>query len=121
MIELTRPDPLWGDRLAAELDAAGVVLTGDLRVEGDRLIIPTDADRATVEQVVAAHTGEPPAEVVAEITVRTRVDQALDGLRQIRDSSGTLTAAQLSQAVRLLARVQIALVRLVLRKLDDTD
>ena len=60
-------------------------------------------------------------EVETEQTMRERGDQALSDLRQVRDSSGTLTGAQLSQAVRVMARVLIALVRLVLRKLDDTE
>lgn len=48
-------------------------------------------------------------------------DKALDGLRQIAASTGTLTGAQLSSAVRLLARVMIRLARLQLGKFDGTD
>lgn len=44
----------------------------------------------------------------------TRIDQALDGLKQIRDSTGTLTPLQLSNAARLLASVAIGLIRLYL-------
>jgi hypothetical protein len=62
-----------------------------------------------------------PAEAVAENTIRDDADKALDGLRQIATSTGTLTGAQLSNAVRLLARVAIRLVRLQLSKLDATD
>lgn len=54
-------------------------------------------------------------------TIRARADQALEGLRTIAGSSGTLTGAQLSNAVRLLARACIALVRLSLSRLDNVD
>jgi hypothetical protein len=53
--------------------------------------------------------------------MRAEVDQALDGLRAIINSSGTLTAAQLSNAVRLLARVLLRLCRFQLGKLDAVD
>jgi hypothetical protein len=43
-----------------------------------------------------------------------RAAQALTGLKTIRDSAGSLTAAQLSDAVRLLASVEIALGRVFL-------
>jgi hypothetical protein len=56
-----------------------------------------------------------------DLTMRAEVDQALDGLRQIANSSGTLTAAQLSNAVRLLARVLIRVIRFQLSKLDGVD
>lgn len=41
-----------------------------------------------------------------------RVNDALGGLKTIADSTGTLTALQLSNAVRLLARAVIALIRI---------
>jgi hypothetical protein len=75
----------------------------------------------------ATHTTERSVELVArtrdanDLTMRAEVDQALDGLRQIANSSGTLTAAQLSNAVRLLARVLIRVIRFQLGKLDAVD
>lgn len=54
-------------------------------------------------------------------TLRQRADQALAGLRTLSNTTGTLTAAQLSDAVRLLARAVNALIRLALRKLDAAD
>lgn len=42
---------------------------------------------------------------------RTEIDDAVNSLQQIRDSSGTLTAAQLSAAVRVLARAILWLMR----------
>ena len=54
-------------------------------------------------------------------TMRADASQAMDGLRQIANSTGTLTGAQLSNAVRLLARVAIRLVRLQLSQLDGDN
>lgn len=54
-------------------------------------------------------------------TIRTQAEAALIGLRTTATSTGTLTGAQLSNAVRLMAKVLIALVRLQLSKLDSTD
>lgn len=56
-----------------------------------------------------------------ETTMRTQADAALADLRLVASSSGTLTGAQLSNAVRVIARVVIALVRLQLRRLDGVD
>jgi hypothetical protein len=52
------------------------------------------------------------------LPMATRIDQALDGLKLIRDSTGTLTALQLSNAVRLLANVAIAVVRLYIGRVE---
>lgn len=54
-------------------------------------------------------------------TLRTRADQSIAGLVQIKNSTGTLTGLQLSNAVRLLATVLLAILRLQLGRLDDTD
>jgi hypothetical protein len=56
-----------------------------------------------------------------EASIRGKVDTALDGLRTIAATSGTLSGANLSNAVRLLARVQVGLIRLQLSKLDDAS
>lgn len=70
------------------------------------------------------------AENVVEVDITEEVNQAtlhrqvrdhLADLRTITGSSGTLTAAQLSNAVRALARGQIGLIRLAVDLLDATD
>lgn len=53
-----------------------------------------------------------------EEATRTRAWNAADGLRQIRDSTGVLTATSLSNAVRLIARVVLHLLRLQLGRTD---
>jgi hypothetical protein len=98
---------------------------------------PADTDTATFVRSVELVAGVPTvvwverlftadelaarAAAVNAATMRAEVDQALDGLRQIANSSGTLTAAQLSNAVRLLARVLIRVIRFQLGKLDAVD
>jgi hypothetical protein len=98
---------------------------------------PADTDTHTIERSIELVVGVPTVvwtqrawtvdELAArtaaanETTIRAEVDQALDGLRQIANSSGTLTAAQLSNAVRLLARVLIRMIRFQLGKLDAVD
>lgn len=56
-----------------------------------------------------------------ESTLRTRAESALADLRILAGTSGTLTTAQLSNAVRLLARVALAVARLHLRRFDSAD
>ena len=55
-----------------------------------------------------------------EEAVLRNLRASLPDLRTIRDSSGTLTAAQLSNAVRVLAGSQISSVRLAIRDLTGT-
>ncbi len=54
-------------------------------------------------------------------TLRDRAATSLAGLALIKRSTGTLTLLQLSNAVRLLATVVLAIARLQLSRLDDTD
>lgn len=61
------------------------------------------------------------ADVANAVALRTRAGEALTDLRTIVGSTGSLTNAQLSNAVRALARVNMALIRLAIRRLDGTD
>lgn len=63
----------------------------------------------------------PSPEQQNDTTIRQQLDAALADLRIVRNTSGTLTAANLSNAARLLARVQIGVARLVLEKLDGAE
>ncbi len=71
--------------------------------------------QVTVDEV------EVPDEVVHEQTLNARADGVLTDLRALANTTGTLTGAQLSGAVRLLARVLLTLARLHWRRLDGTD
>lgn len=53
--------------------------------------------------------------------LRDRVDQALENLGAAHANWATLTAPQKDAALRLNVRVTLALARLQLRKLDETD
>lgn len=63
----------------------------------------------------------PSTEQANASTIEDSVDQALTDLRTIANSSGTLTGAQLSNAVRVIARVLIRFGRHYFRRLDATD
>lgn len=56
-----------------------------------------------------------------EEMIRKQAEQALNALRNIRDTTGALTNTQLSNHIRTLAKVQIGIVRLQLEELDATD
>jgi hypothetical protein len=72
--------------------------------------------------VTATYPVEPePVESTNYRTLETRADQALTDLRTIATSEGSLSNAQLSNAVRVIARVCIALIRLELRRLEGTE
>lgn len=62
-----------------------------------------------------------PVEQVNEAAVASRADAALADLRSIANSTGTMSTAQLSNAVRILAKVALALARIALRRFDGTD
>ncbi len=64
---------------------------------------------------------EIPDEVVHEQTLHARADTAIVDLRALANTTGNLSSAQLSGAVRLLARVLLTLARLYWRRLDGTD
>jgi len=67
---------------------------------------------------VRAKPGSPAAN---EQLQRQRALNAIAGLRQIKGTTGTLTGAQLSNAVRLLATVALVLVRKAYDKHDEDD
>ncbi len=115
-----------------------------LTIEQQRtLTAESFADITTAQVVEMGHTvqGEPYVEFASDLTqdqidavrrrlragtaneetMHSRAAAALADLRTLRDTTGTLTGAQLSSAARLLARVCIGLIRLRLRALEGTD
>ncbi len=62
-----------------------------------------------------------PDEVIHEQTLNARADGLLVDLRALATTTGNLSSAQLSGAVRLLARALLTLARLYWRRLDGTD
>ena len=71
----------------------------DGQVVYDSTATPEGQNRTTIEDAVKAHLAD---------------------LRTIRDSTGTLTGAQLSNAVRALAKGQVHVIRLLVGALDST-
>ncbi len=71
--------------------------------------------QVTVDEV------EVPDEVIYEQTLNARADTVLVDLRALANTTGSLSSAQLSGAVRLLARVLLTLARLYWRRLDGID
>ncbi len=64
---------------------------------------------------------EVPDELVHEQTLNARADALMLDLRALVNTTGNLSSAQLSAAVRLLARALLTLARLHWRRLDGTD
>jgi hypothetical protein len=62
-----------------------------------------------------------PPEQVAEQSVTNEAATSLNSLRTIVNGTGSMTSAQLTMAVRSIARVLIVLVRLSLKRFDGTD
>lgn len=56
-----------------------------------------------------------------EVTLTGRLADALPELRTLANTTGTLTAAQLSTGVRLAARMLLAVIRLHLQRLESSD
>ncbi len=71
--------------------------------------------RFTVDEI------DVPDELLHEQELHVRADGALTDLRVLAQSTGTLSSAQLSAAVRTVARLLLTLTRLQLRRFDGTD
>jgi hypothetical protein len=110
-------------------DADGVLVRSETVDTVSRMFIVRDgAGQLVSERPLTADENERVDEYLLRLTVesndstiRTQAESALVDLRTLANSSGTLNGANLSNAVRLLARVCIGLVRLQLTKLDATD
>ncbi len=70
--------------------------------------------------LVSVDTVTVPDEVIHEQTLGEQGASQMEELRAVAISTGTLTAAQLSTTVRLLARAQVTALRLLLRRFDGT-
>lgn len=78
-----------------------------------------DIDVSKVE--VIHHAPEMTPERANRDATAQKAEAAFDGLRTLKSTTGNLTAAQLSNAVRLLATVCLHLVRLQLARHEDTE
>lgn len=123
MQTFTAPDPLNGETLRAELEAAGVTVGAERpTLVADELTLDVaEADRAAVQSVLDAHTGAPSPWDANREQIRTQVRDHFADLRTLAASSGALTNTQRDQALRVLARGQIRVIRLALDLYDGTD
>lgn len=85
-------------------------LTAKEQVDRDVSVAEAEQERSTVE-----------AKRATRDLIRSQVEAHMTDLALITGSSGTLTGAQLSNAVRVLARGQRRLIRLAVGLLDGTD
>lgn len=87
------------------------------------LLGTTTADVAPTGMRCTAAACRPPVPqaTINATTLRARAENAIADLALIKRSSGVLTGAQLSNAVRSLATALLAIMRLQLARLDDTD
>lgn len=106
-------------RLDAELGNPGLRMVGDGDTDESKSVTaPTPVTEADLQAAIDAHVWVDRAANRAAIEKAVR--DHLTALRTITGSSGTLTASQLSDAVRALARGQIHLIRLAVELLDGT-
>lgn len=97
----------WGVRLyARKSDLPSISLPDAIvRAEAERETVITEQQRA--------------ADATVSGTIRLKIEQALATLEQTYANWGALTAAQKDSALRLNARVTIALSRMVLGRFDS--
>ena len=85
----------------------------------------TDDDTAMTPTAWATYVQStsyaPTVEEVNEQRILEAVTEHLATLRQIRDSTGIISSANLSTAVRALARGQIQVIRLLTRRFEAID
>ena len=108
------------EQLAAQAGTTNLSARRVERPSGTITFVTSETlSQAQLEAAVASYVYDPLWSNDAKI--RDQADKALVDLRTIRDSSGNLSSAQLSNAVRLMARVLIVLVRLSLSRFDGVD
>lgn len=105
------------------IDPAGFPHPAVFRWDGSECVVTADVDAATLQSAIdAAPTAVDPAVLERNRqTIEAAVRDHLPDLRKISASSGTLSNAQLSSAVRVLARGQARVIRLAANMLDGTD
>ncbi len=104
--------------LAAHLGVKSLSVSGDPDSTETKEV---DADVPDLEAKLASYAYTEPPEAVAERSVTDEAAAALTSLRTIANGSGSMTAAQLTVAVRGMARVLVVLARLQLRRFEDVD
>ncbi len=80
-----------------------------------------EADISDLDTKLATYVYVEPPALVVERSITEEASTALISLRSIANGTTSMTVAQLTAAIRSLARVLIVLVRLQLRRFDGTN
>jgi hypothetical protein len=91
-------------------------------VEWDGVTVWSPPPGCTVRLALPGDVPPPPEDAAAQAVTQSMeagIDAALAGLRLTANSTGTLSSAQLSNAVRAIARCTIRLGKLSLRQTDS--
>lgn len=105
------------------IDAEGFPYPAVIRWDGIECVVTADVDQSALQAAVdAAPTALDPADTDRNrATIEAAARAHLADLRTVAGSTGTLSGQQLSNAVRLLARGQVRVIRLLLHEFDGTD
>jgi hypothetical protein len=71
--------------------------------------------------LVATETVEVAPQAVNQRAQQDRAIEAISSLRQLKNTTGNLSSAQVSNAVRLFAAVLLALVRMAYGRFEEDD
>ena len=107
-----------------EIDITALPWPAVQRWDGTTAEIEVPDDVPAADLTAAVQSAPPAPDRAAELANRIAISEAardhITDLRAIASSSGTLTNAQLSNAMRVLARGQIRLIRLTVGMFDGT-
>lgn len=94
MQTFTAPDPLNGETLRSELQAAGVTMGDELPllIGSDLHLDVAEADRAAVQQVLVAHLGQPSPDAAAMAYEEFRA--AVEAAASIADLKAAILGTQ---------------------------
>lgn len=123
LLNLTDSDTVTGHASSEEIRALGWLPVTDERPPlGPNQHHGTPTFTVRADDVLASYPPMPdsPQDVNAR-AIGQRLDTAESALLTIVNTGGTLTAAQLSNAVRVLARAVVGLIRLTRKRLDTDD
>lgn len=115
-----------GERLREELAAVGVsVGQYGIELSGDVVRFPDLSGATTRDKIVSVLSSHDPTVPATTTTnrrsIETNTANILTDLKTIENSTGTLSAAALSNGLRLVARAIRLLIRLQLRLFDAVD
>lgn len=103
--------------LMAHLGVNALKVSGDPGSSGPKEV---ESDIPDLAERLAAYTYAEVPEVVAQRSVTDEAERALESMRIVANGTTPMTVAQLTVAVRGIARVLVVLARLQLRRFDGT-